>query len=503
MTKRIKTILFSSIGVALLAGAFLVLHLTRAPEDITEPTEPTEDVMAIRFVELEIDDVWHIAISNHLDNYIISSWKGDKRQDSFFVTELDERSDNIRYNNQALEAIAYSAATLSARSLVEENAQDLEQYGLAGVPDDNHVKVFYGDSETTVLSFIIGNETPVNDDLYFRFVESNDVYSVPAHRLEHFLRDRHFWVDRQAFPFYDSENTPTVERITVQRIDLDEPMIIESIPINPLDEIRTFNSHRLVSPVSIEIDQQKSMYFIFGIFGLTALEVTLINPDELDIELLGFNTPTCIAEVEFGEGSDRQVYTLTIGTNHQTSDGVTLGWYGMSSEAPDVLFFFSSASLPWLNTNPEHIMAEMFLTPYIYSVDRLIIQTEDTNLEFKIVGNSEDNSVFMNNSGDPLPTARRAAFGELYQFIVSIKGEELFDNGDSEPPHSDLLVRISYFYRDEARGSDVIELYRAANLKSDIRVNGNLLFKCRNLYTNRLLANIRAFVDGGEILQDW
>ena len=56
-----------------------------------------------------------------------------------------------------------------------------------------------------------------------------------------------------------------------------------------------------------------------------------------------------------------------------------------------------------------------------------------------------------------------------------------------------------YFGREE----DVIEFYKSDDRKSIVSVNGTVLFKVRELYTDRLRENVTALIDGGEIKIDW
>ena len=83
-------------------------------------------------------------------------------------------------------------------------------------------------------------------------------------------------------------------------------------------------------------------------------------------------------------------------------------------------------------------------------------------------------------------------------------GEELFfDEADYEP-----YIKVQFDYRSEyydtyGRSSDVLEFYKSDDRKSIVRVNGDVLYKVRQVYTDRLLSNLDALLNGGDIELNW
>jgi len=70
-------------------------------------------------------------------------------------------------------------------------------------------------------------------------------------------------------------------------------------------------------------------------------------------------------------------------------------------------------------------------------------------------------------------------------------------------PDSEFIARITYRYNLPGRDNDIIEYYTAADRKSIIRINGENIYKCRDIYTTRLLSNIDAYINGTEINLEW
>jgi hypothetical protein len=419
------------------------------------------------FTDFSAEDVVSIRIVNSKDDgYTIYS-----KSCIFSITEIDERGQAVPYNQALLLGAVTAVSSLSAHTVAEENAEDLDKYGLVN-PAIEVTAVF---STGDTVTFFVGDPAPDGTSLYFRLKDSNDVYAVSSHMVNPFFSERHDFIERLAFPQYNAALTPTVDRVMIKRPDLDEPIIIESIPELALEDIRTFNAHKLTSPLSIDADSDKSANVIFGIFGLTAANVLWVAPEEYDFEKTGLSSPLCTVEVQAGQ----EVYTLILGGDFQG------GVYGMSSHAPELLLLFDRAVLPWLTVTANDLVSDIFLTPYIYSLSKLEIVTNARTLSF---------------DSDSFADERLKL---LYQYMISARGEELFKETDISDGYSKPIAIITFYYLDESRPPDVVKYGTARNRRSVIQVNDVNLFTCREVYTTRLIENIEAFIDGGEIILDW
>ncbi|MCL2071120.1 MAG: DUF4340 domain-containing protein [Oscillospiraceae bacterium] len=499
MGKNMRVIILSLAVLVTLGGAILVLQLTKPSELVDEPGDNTElangeDLESpIVFTDFAVEDVLSVHIINQKDDgYTIKPIVSASADETgFSIAEIDERSGEVPYNREHLLGAAKAAANISARSTVETNAEDLDKYGLLN-PTARVSAEFRGGFN---IEFLVGDASPDGTTLYFKLENDDTVYSVLAYMLNHFFNERHDWINRLAFPEYNANAAPVIESVTIIRADSDEPIVIEAIPELPLEEIRSFNSHKLTSPFGIEVDPEKSTPVIYGLFGLTAANVLWVAPNEVDYELTGLSAPQCVVEVTAGD----EVYRLTIGDDY-TSGFYNDGVYGISSHAPDLLFLFAPSSLPWLNVGVLDLVSDVVITPYIYSLEKLLLKTADSHdVELTVEGDEDGDTVFFD--GKPLNAEDRERFGILYQFIISARGESLFM--EDSPENSSLIASITFVYRDKEREPDTVEYFTGENRRSIIRVNGVNVFTCRDVYTTRLAANIEAFINGGSIINDW
>jgi len=495
MSKNKQILIFSGIGLLVLGGVTALLLLT-APAEKTETTEneTVNEVIDERLILIDKTeaDITNIHVSNLSGEYDII-----KNEDGVTWTIAGLEKANITAT--ALKSLAMNVSEMTASALVEENADDLSKYGLTA--PEATVTVSFGDEK---LSFCVGNEVPAStSDVYLCESGKSTVYTYSKSALTPFSGDKFSFVDLAAVPAYDQSKGEEVRKLTIERLDLEKPIIVEQIPTPGEDEIAVF-SYELTSPYTAYVDLTNAPNFIYSLFGLTADKVAWYGMEERDYELSGLNDPSFKITVE----STLKTYTVTLGSavveevldesgNPKTE---VVGFYGMSSEVPDTLFVFSVDSLPALSINAEDLISRLFLMPYIYSLDT--VQYEDNKghsftLGFeKIKGGAADGTDIHNHylNGEPYDEQQ---IKNMYQYLIAASGDELYFDEEK----GELLATISYNYKDTAEGSDIVQFYSSDTDRSIIiNVNGQNLFKTKQAYMTQLYSNAESFLNGGEII---
>ena len=268
--------------------------------------------------------------------------------------------------------------------------------------------------------------------------------------------------------------------------------------------ITTFNSHRFTSPIVAEVDSTVGQKVCYGLYGLTASSCVWVEHSDKLLEATGLDDPYC--KVTFKYGGKRRVLllgneivTTTETEGEDTPDLTTVvGYYGMF-EGEDPIYTFSTAAIPWYTCTVEETMSRRPVSPYIYTIDTLTITTPEQEYVFTVSGDAE---VHKFTYGEQ--ELRDMSFKALYQQLISSIGEELFFSEEEYEPY----ISVKFSYRDEyhevyGTDSDIIEFYQSDDRKSIVRVNGTVLFKVRQIYTERLLSNIEALLNGGEVETNW
>ena len=517
LSKTTKTVIIAAAVLLVLGLVLMVLMLTKPAE--VEDTSSEESVSVAEDNTIDVTDklpenVLSMTVANEKGEFtfqrqerIVSTTAEDgtvSSETDYFWTSPEMKG--LAANDTVIKAFVRSMASLSTKEPVEENAADLEKYGLKD--PRAQVKLSFDDGTTADLCFGIQNPADTSS-LYFREGGSSDVHHVSYYSAGSAFYDIKDFVSLTMTESYDSNDPKELEYLIIERKDLEEPVEIRYMfDIAEMSEdedaiITTFNSHRFVSPITAEVDSTKGQTVCYGLYGLTMSSCAYLEKTEENLAATGLNDP--FVTVTFKFGGERRVLTLgnQIVQVTETEEGTpsltnVTGYYAALDNAEGI-YTISTANAPWYTFTVQNIMSRRPVSPYIYTVDTLTVTTPDGEFPFKIEGNSDSHTFSCN--GEEVQDLK---FRELYQFLITSIGEELyFEETDAEP-----IATVRFKYRDEytdiyGTEEDVLEFYASDDRKSIVRVNGTVLFKVREVYTERLIDNIQAAITGGEVLLNW
>ena len=505
MGKNAKIIVFSLIGLAVLGGVAALLALTApAPETAEEDTTAAvqEESAALTLSDRDEQEVASVEITNASGTYSITPSGNTDGEGKIIWTIADIASAPL--NTDSLSTAVGYAASFTAREFAEEVADSFElaKYGLD--KPQATVKTTFGDGST--FSFRIGNDVPNTATSVYMTADGKNVYTAYKSRTGSYTGSKYGFVSLSAMPAYDQSGTEEVMKLTVERVGLDEPIVLENIIPEDENAIQVY-SYRMISPYSAYVDLTDGPTFAYSAFGLNANEVVAVDLKEEEYPLVGLDDPNCVITVE----TNLKTYTITVGTalteKVTAEDGSEYdrisGFYGISSEHPGVLYIFDASSIAAMSADPSKLISTKFLMPYIYDLDS-IDYSDNTGRTLKLgikliekpEANKEEVAEFTVNGEQ----CGESEFKSLYQYLISVSGEELYLDSDK----GELIAEITYNYIDPAdgiEGKDTVRLYTSnTDRKVIISLNGENLFKTRQMYATQLLSNIESFLNGGEIV---
>lgn len=485
MKKNIKYIIIFCVIAVILAGLLIVLKIT-APEE--EPESDTEDAVQTSLVyDKNPHDISKLEISNEHGSYeVVRAGEGDDAV--WTIVELA----NLPMSSANMGNLLENAASVTAQQTVVESAEDLSIYGLA--EPLSTVTATFSDSGNTVKKLLIGNLTP-NGNMHYAMVEGDSkVYTILNSKLNCFLENKYYvlnkiiYTARSAADENDTTDYTRINKITIKRPDIDYDFVIEYDVRLDDDSIMIANSSSYVvtSPVFRELNPETSATVMDGIFGLTASDFGILNPNEEDFAAYGITEPA--AEVLFEINGGDTVH-LTIGNECFDEDGAKLGRY-VYVDGAAIIYIFDESSLPWLNVTPLDITTTMFTSNYIYDVNSIDI-SGGINMSFTMTGGADDFAVKLDGND-----ADADEFKNLYQFILKAPSDELyFEETDAEPTVS-ISVKTN-------SGEDLIEYIPSDGRKAIIRLNGKVTYKCASAYVDRLMSNLELYKNGEKIISSW
>lgn len=536
LSKTTRTVIIAAAVLLVLGAALLVLMLTGSGNnDDTSGAATNEsstfeadssgsdgtssdsgsssgDSDKIAITEKEQENVLKMEVTNSTGSY---SFERQKREVSSTdddgnvstTTEyywISPELEGVDHNDSTIGSFVRCMAGLSASSMVEKDAQDLEKYGLAD--PEAEVKVTFDDGSSADICFGIRNPASTNY-VYCMTKGSSDVMQASYYSTGSAFYDIKDFVNLVLTESYNTNNPQELDYLVVERKDLDEPVRIEYMydiaeeSENEDSVITTFNTHRITEPITAELDTTSGQTICYGLYSLSASSCEYIDPTEQEIADAGLDDPFCKVSFKYG-GKER---VLLLGNEIRTTSGegdsavsTVTGYYAMF-EDDRIVYSISTDNAPWYTFQVQDIMSRRPISPYIYTIDTLTVTTPDGEYVFKVNGTADDHSF---TCGDTL--LNDANFKSFYQHLITSMGEELYFSDEQLDPY----ITLDFKYREEyydtyGRSEDVIAFYKSDDRKNIVSVNGDILYKVRQIYTQRLLENLDALLNGGEIKLDW
>lgn len=487
MKKNIRLIIIICVIAAVLAGAAILLMKT-APQD-EEQEDTAEEATTLLLYDKAPNDIAKLTVENEGGTYeLVRVGEGDDAK----WTVMDIA--NLPLSSSVMTKLLDNSASLTAQQTVSEAPEDISIYGL-DAPSATFTAEF-SDSAKTVKKLLIGNLTPEETKRYVMLEGDPKVYTVFNTALNCFLQDKYALINKTVFSAQaaasadDTVDYTRINKLTVSRADIDYDIVIEyDVRLDDEDSMVGNSSTYVMSkPVFRDLNPETSSSVTDGIFGLTASDLAVLNPNEEDLAASGLDEPA--AEVTAEVNGGRSLH-FKIGNEFINEEGKKDGRY-VYVDGISIIYIFSESSLPWLTVKPLDIVTTMYTSNYVYNLDRLNITGGGKEMKFSVTGSSDDFAVTLNGAaidGD--------AFKNLYQFILRAPSSELyFEDVSAEPS---LTVEI--VTRDG--GGDLIEFIPDGNRRAVVRLNGRPEYICQQSYVDRFIKNLELFENGEEIVLNW
>lgn len=491
MSKRSRSLLIIGIFIVSMALVLTLLLLTQPKDEAEDESEA--ETTALTVLNYKRDDVATLTVTNETGSFTVRNGLQG------FV--IDEHN-GFRQNSTTMGAMAKCATELTAQALVEENAENLDKYGLSDDAPKSRADVTLKDgTEYTVL---FGIDAPDKRTRYVRLSDSKDVYTVLINSSGYFFYDKTDFISLAVTDELSNNNTaPTIDWLTVTRKDLDYDIRFEDDTKNyAIDEVSMASAQVMIEPVYAYLDITNSNAIMYGIWGLTAADIACVHPTEEDLEKYGLDDPFCTVDID----AELQNYHMDIGNvaayevDENGEETSVPAQYYCIYRGIDIVYVFNASEVPWATFMPIDILSTMMTSNYIYYVDHIDIEyyPEPVSYHFEISGDSETAEVWGTLDGEEFVGED---FKILYQFILKCPIDDIC----FEEPADDTLIGKMDIRRADGSG-DLVEFYDAGAGRVTIKLNGTTSFSQPRNYLTVLLKNIEAFKNGAtadELQQIW
>lgn len=523
MNDKVKGIIVCGVVLACLGGTLGILKLmgidtsdSDSEAESSSAASLDSDVESVQLIDVSASDIAKVEVSNEYGGFTYVG-ESDSGLEAAHIEELV----GLSQSSSAVADIAEDLSQLTAYKLVEENADNLGKYGLE-TPSAEFTITFADDSE---MSFVIGDVSPQSRYRYFAEADSDTVYMMLESTVTSFLNRKEDLLDMTLLSS-DDEDSIDFGTLTVSRKEYDYDIVIKQDDGSYEKSSEYMPSAQLMTePIFSYLNGTTSSDVIYSLFGLTAVEASVIFPTDEDLAEYGLDDPIAVVtfvgeEVESGDedvidlegGEEAQEtveyeynYTLVIGNSYheENENGEELseasGYYCLFTgvDGKDCIWLINASSLPWIDLVPEDLISTLMTWNNITDVAEVNV-TGDSEASFEITseedddGNQEVTSVSMNGE-----EADVDLFKDLYQYILSIPTTEVyFDDPVEEEPY----LTIDIVRNDDISG-DTIELYKDSERYSIIKLNGQTSYRIQTNWATVFQNNLEA-VANGEAIED-
>lgn len=481
-----KTVIISATALGVLA-AVLAAVLIFIPDDDSKGATSEDEIITVNVTDKKRENVEAVSVINEHGSFLFTRSENTVDGKTEFSWSSGEMLGAVQ-NNTRVNAFIGGLAGLSRQPLVEQNAENLEKYGLENPIAT--VKVTFDDGTETELFFGVNN--PSDTSVYFRVGDRN-VMTADKETISGVYRDIKDFVQ---LTLTESLSDTTVESVTVERKDLENAVEIRYMSdiLGDDDFVQaTSNTHRFISPFTAEVDASAGSAVYNDLCFLTMSRCAFLEQSEENIQSCGLDDPYAVVSFTLGTNE----YRLLIGNEikRELDGGLSevTGYYAVL-EGTQGIFELDKEDAVWCTFDPEKLISRRPLSPYIYYVKSIDIKTADGEFEFVIDG--EEKRFFYGEK-----ELETSLFRSYYQQLIGTYGEEYYTEETSgEPIFSVKFVYSGEYAEKYGFAENTVEFYPLDERKNVAVIDGNSIFKVSAIYAERLCENVLRLINGEELL---
>lgn len=502
MQKRMIGVICGAAVVLLLVGG--VVLLTRPTgEDSSETTEATtqspEEQAALTLSDESADNVKSISITNETGSYQVVRIKNAEVSTGDATSTTEEAVtfgiegwEDMPTNTSLIGTLANNTASLQAEQCVEEQADDLEKFGLG--KDATQVELQFDDGST--FSFRIGDSVSGSSSHYFALADSDTVYTVKTSLISNFSKAATDFLSTTILEKPADEDMPEIGTVTIEREDLEVPIVLEHRDTsNDEKNGGTMSDHRMVSPISAYLSVERSTDVIESLFGLTASKILAVHPDEQAKKDAGMTEPFATLTLDCSDGS---TYVLKIGkvvTETNEEDETKNTYYPVMLNDVDMLYAVAADKCPWATITPTGLASKLVFTTYVWDISELEVTIDGKQVSFVNSGTDKDTAA-ITKDGKSVDTERYRLF---YSFLLQTAAEEVvLGNVPAGTPDAEIHYRTA-----DGKEDRTVAFYQIDDFNCYITIDGQLSFQCRAAYLEALKHNMEIFDTEEDFQTTW
>ncbi len=374
-----------------------------------------------------------------ISQFDVSTLKGITVSDSSGTYDLileekgwnwGENSAAFRINNTKVSQVAAVLSDLSSTKVIEENAQNLSQYGL-----ENGIEISFSLTDGSKHSVKLGSATPTNTGYYIKKSEENKIYMISTDDGEALYIDR----NQIKSPYILDVTSNEITNISLER---NQKVIFDA-------EKNENGTWELISPVSnVNVDHSEISAIVEPSIRVASYKYIEENPT--DLSKYGLDTPSYALELATEEQSSKVIFG-------DIPDDDAYGIYALVSndDYSEVVIFPKDSTVFKKNT-------EDVINPLLYGHQNSKIDSVNLTLDGKKIEMSVNSKTKIYNfNGVEITDEERVSL--CAEFLQSIN-TATFNSIDTEAvidTSTTPEIEIKFTFKDDT--TDNTALYKGDN----------------------------------------
>lgn len=505
--KSLKTIIIAGVVlVVFIIASIVVVNIPQSSDNTVEETSAAESTaketayvinrdydtlerFTVVPTKREVNDDTSYAYASEELDVTIHRATNDKGSEEY-TYDVSPDPGKFDYDTSMFRSMLYTLTSISANSVVEEDAKDLSAYGL----DDPTatVKTYYTDGSE--VDIIIGSQAPVDQAYYCMTSDSNTVYTIGSYVDSLLVRRPIEYRAITLFPTYTDDDIYTNIN-WVQLTDRDGNVIEVQLDSDGTNEYNTEGSqYVMLQPYQVSGNATTIQQNILDVVATLSLGSIIKDISEDEYADYGLDKP---AKLEMTDISGNEV-RLLIGNTCPNSDYT----YCML-EGTDTLLTCTSTAVAWQGVSYVQFMLRTVWSYSIESLKGLDIDIDGTKYDIDVThytkknanGNDAD-GVKGTLNGEEITqetNVRRLYIKCLYFRVV----DNLTD--DEKKQYKDAEATSSITITLDNDETHTLELVPMSDRKYAMRLDGEMEYYCYKKNLTSLQTALQYVMDGDEL----
>ncbi|MBQ7901742.1 MAG: DUF4340 domain-containing protein [Clostridia bacterium] len=326
--------------------------------------------------------------------------------------------ENVSIKNFSIGMLASDVATITAKSLVEQNAADLAKYGL----ENPQYIISASFSDGTVKTFYGGIQTALGDAYYFKDKDSADVYTIYSNKFDSMFADTMSYRDTASLYI----NKETVVGVKVEKKDY-------TLNLQLMDEPLTLGGYNLATwemtqPSYQTIDISRLTTYVMDV--LPTVTINSIVSDNNDYANYGLDKPYAVVTVTNTDGSKQ---TIKLGNSNDNE-------YYILVDDDTTIYSANKEAFTYVDVDP-FLLINKFVSIYnIDDVDNVVVKSGGAEYKLSLEGDGDNRSYKLNGTA----VEEEKFKTELYQQVIGL----IVDEFCYDAVYSTPAVTIEYTLKD-------------------------------------------------------